>query len=803
MSSNSSSPTVSTDNGRGRPKLAHQTSSTQLLSTHGTGSKKGHSKIKAHNRSMSHNKLLNKLSTSSNSSAHLVRPNLNRSKSTDGLVKTRPGGGVKRNNRSFTKLSGLQPLTKTVSGQSLKSNKSNSSLKGMNPSSNLIPLSGLKTSGRKGKAILKLNDDFENEEYEDLENDEDKDLTPESFHVGEDGKKYNNFNSSEDVYRQPYYDLNNESSNIATRVIPESESSLPYVQTVENMEDGNKTKIAKPDYPHQKSNEYIQSSGSSIPSVTEQPQQGVSRDQSKDSNKDMKNLPTNYSSAQSSTDDLVLASNMYGGSLLLSQSTGLTKKFDAKGEKAKLASNDVFSNANYKNIGNNSVSDNQPFVGNNSESISGISFQANPIIQTQNIAEPVTTNKNVIQNNSYQPNQTIFSNLKRTNSQFMSNKKGQNHQGINEQDYPHISRNITEEGGNQNKSQNEMHNGVNNFSNFLNSSSTDQHNANNIETRTQQRLWLQRENSLMDLSNFDSNLANGSNLSLNHLMFAHNFNSVSNNGGNGSLISNTNYFNQARDNMQQQGMFPITPGGFNAPQSSGGNNSLANIGKLHNNQINEITSNGSLSLSANSMNMGNPIENSSTTNINGLLLMVQNNHQNSIQSRTEFERLNREYLNVRRNSNPVGEGLSRVNQYFLSKEIDIPKSTKKQNGNTTPLIYSQTSASNGNSFKEVSKVYQENEITQTLNKLWQDAVMSSLSSTPTNARIGNGQNGQNQSLTFQNQLIQSQRPVNPRGGSFNQAINYSNLRAPHTPTTRAVKLAAQTQNKRSNEVNIN
>lgn len=718
MSSNSPSPAVSTENGRGRPKIARLPSATQL-SVH--QSKKGHPKLKTHNRSMSHNKLLNKLSTSSSSSAHMVRPNLNRSKSTDGLIKTRLAAQAKRNNRSYTKLSGLQPLTKTVSGQSLKSNKSNSSLKGMHQQSNLIPLSGLKTSGRKGRAILKLNDDYENEEYEDLEGgggggvapspselSPETEPTPNSEQIPENEPTPESFHVS-DKTGYPYA----EPTDLATRIVPESESSLPYVQTVENMDKADEKKNGDDEKDYKKN---VFSSESSIPSEIEE--------------KDEKKHPNlGYPSAQSSTDDLVLTNNMYGGSLLLSQSTGLTKKFDIKDKK------DPF----YKN----SVS-NQPFMGNH-ESISGISFHAP--VQPQNLAEPVITNKNVIQNNSYQPNQTIFNNLKRTNSQYI--KKA-----------------------NDDREKIQDTNG-NNFSTFLNSASTDHHNANNIETRTQQRLWLQRENSLMDLSNFDPN---GSNLSLNHLMFAHNFNSVTNSGGNGSLSNS--YFNQARENMQQQGVFPITPGGFNAAQPL-----ASSMTKLHNNQSETPTNTLAPSISSG-------VDNSSTANINGLLMMVQNNHHNSIQSRTEFERLNREYLNVRRNSNPVGEGLSRVNQYFLSKEIDIPKTTRKG----SPLIYSQstTTTTTGNTFKEVAKVYQENEITHTLNKLWQDAIVSSLASTlSTNSRANQNPN---QALTLQNLLMQSQRPVNPRGGSFNQ--NYNNIRPPHTPTTRAVKLAAQAKAER-------
>ena len=123
--------------------------------------KKQANRLKTHNRSLSHNKSLTKLSTSTGATA---RPHLNRSKSTEVLLKSRQGGALKRNSRSLTKMTALQPMTKTTSSPTLPTHKSTTSLKNINSTCSI----GLKSSARKGKAILQLNDD--DADYEDVEN---------------------------------------------------------------------------------------------------------------------------------------------------------------------------------------------------------------------------------------------------------------------------------------------------------------------------------------------------------------------------------------------------------------------------------------------------------------------------------------------------------------------------------------------------------------------------------------------------------------------------------------------------------
>ncbi|KAI5966522.1 TCO89 [Candida pseudojiufengensis] len=559
IDSDSSNSTKSKDKNQSstnlRPSLQNSVRSVSTSNISNNGSKRTHPppRLKTHNRSLSHNKLV-KLSTSSNT--NLSRPNLNRSKSTDGLMKGRQtAAALKRNNKSFTKIAGLQPLTKTVSNQSIKSNKSNTSLKQFGSTSSV----GIKSSARKGKAIMNLNDD--DRDYEDVDEEPDAPV-PERFDSQE---TISTTHSNSDQNIPSLYEQIN-------RILPDPavEQEKPKLEVL---------------------------------------QENIDKEEPK--------RPDLVSSVQSSAEDF--KSNLYGGSLLLSQSTGVVRKIEPISSKAYA----------------------EPLP----ESTSGISFKANPM--ESNLAQPVTTNQNVIQKNSYQPDQTIFNNLQRTNNQYMQ-KNPIKHQ------HSHL----------QTKPVSNLKNGTNNFNEFLRSNSSDQHQTKNIETRTQQKLWLQRESSLLDVTNMNQNKCNFSNLSLNNLMFSHNY---PNSYGSSHILPSS-----------VGPMTPVTP----------------------ENYIQEgYTTNSN---------------NNSTTNINGLLLMVQNSHQNSIQVRTEFERLNREYLNVRRNLNPVAGSLNRIEN---KNEIKVIKGKKRTD-------------SNANTFEEYAPAWRDkqNEIAGKVNKIWQDAIYSTLSS---------------------------------------------------------------------------
>lgn len=603
------------------------------------------SRLKSHNRSLSHNKLLNKLSTSSTPVS--VRPNLNRSKSTDGLTKGgRHANAMKKNNRSFTKLTGLQPLTKTVSNHSVKSNKSNSSLKGLGGPSTA---GGIKPSARKGRATLNLDDD--DKEYEDVDEPPDEsDLVapqPERFD-SQDTVSTTHLNSDQNI-PSLYEQINR----ILPDPTPECEVAYDKHPKLDVVEEGKAIDDKETSNPKR---------------------------------------PDLISSIQSSTDDITKNNNLYGSSLLLSQSTGVVRKIDPGHAKI----TEIYPQAQ------NSSGLQQP------ESVSGISFKANPMeAVNNNIAKPVTTNQNVSQSNSYQPDQTIFSNLQRTNNQLMQSK----HNGERVPDL-RPAQPVSKA--------NPLNNGANNYSEFLRSASSSsdlQHGAKNIETRTQQKLWLQRENSLLDVTNMDpSRRSNFSNLSLNNLMFSHNYNQSHSSW---QWPSNSNsYQGQHGISSTLAPLTPVTPGPV---QGVPGFNSGA------------VT----------------PERGMSSVNVNGLLHVVQNAHQNSIQSRTEFERLNREYLNVRRHLNPVGESLNRLQNISGGQsELKVAKSKKRpESGNT-----------NANTFEEYAPSFhaRQAETMGAVNKIWQDAILWTLSS----SRAG--------SFSQENATNQQMHPPVHRMSSFGQ-----------------------------------
>ena len=317
--------------------------------------KKQPTRLKSHNRSLSHNKILNKLSTSTGST---TRPHLNRSKSTEALVKSRPGGPLKRSSKSYTKVPGIQPLTKAISSPTLKANKSNASLKALGLTSGI----GLKSSARKGKAILRLNDDdgdFEdvNEQLDTEEHNNQP--VPERF------DSQDTISTTHLQQEQNIPSLYEQINRILPEPTPASEEPPKISDKLEVVEEGHTVE--------------------SIAPPSEQTQQELTQQQ--------ESRPDLVSSARSSTDDFSQNNNLYGGSLLLSQSTGLVRKIDHL-HGANLKMTEAYP----------PLPRNEPM---NSRQISGISFLANPI-EPNNVAEPVTTNKNVNQNNSYQPEQTIL-----------------------------------------------------------------------------------------------------------------------------------------------------------------------------------------------------------------------------------------------------------------------------------------------------------------------------------------------------------------------------------------------------------
>lgn len=442
--------------------------------------------------------------------------------------------------------------------------------------------------------------------------------------------------------------------------------------------------------------------------------------------------------------------------MFLSQSTGLTKKFNDRGVENGLehGTRPVPTDSNNGNgVGS---------ISSHSESANGISFKAKPI---DKIAEPITTAKTVETINSYQPNQTIFNNLQRRQPKQVA-----------------MSTAATEKAEAAAAAAAANTVATNDFQTFLKNSNT-ANSSGGHENRTQQRLWLQRENSLMDVPTIDpTQLANFSSLSLNNLMFSHQ-------GMTPLEQPQQSQYQQAQTQLQQLPLLLVqlaqTPGNVVTPGVVGAGGAVSD----------------------------------SSASLYGLLLNIQSSHQNSIQSRTEFERLNREYLNVRRHLNPVGESLNRTQEYFNSASINqkVTKARSKQAAQSLGDSITNPSTS-ANTFKEFSPTYQEkeSEINQLVSKMWQGALISSSSSASSSSNasplrvstqnqlsgllqqlqgypgqlgavqhVGGGGGGGG--IGGQTSQLVAGRPSSQRLQSYSQS-NY--LRSPQTPTTRAVKLAA-------------
>lgn len=624
-----------------------------------------------HTRSQSHTRTPVRLS----SSATGTKPHLGRSKLSDGIVRT-VRAGVSRNNRSYTKLTGLQPLTKTLLNGSyprglglapltktalhgsvaapmaktalngslkqygLRKSVLNGSVKGikkaaldhllrsLKPSHSAKAIygsatAGLKTSGKRGRAILKLNEDAGDNEYEDL--------SDALLYDGAAELRAHRVRSPEP------HDVAAQSTADGPAATDEpSEPGAPHApQTLQTQPQALQAQPEPHNQPH---------------NLHDSPHAG--------------GHAASISDANSSED---FSSALYGGSLLLSQSTGLTRKIGPISE-----------------LPYESESSRQP-------DDTGLSFA--PQLRQS------TTESTLKTAESYQPNQSIFSNLQRTNTQFLNNMMQQRQtQAPDDKKRP-----ASQLGLLQSDKANSAHK---DFSAFLQANQTP---LNTTETRTQQRLWLQRENSMLEAPPAVdvSKLQNLSNFSLNKLMFSHNYNNSSTN---------------LRD-------------GQNLP------------------------------LSQQNTHAAPPRETPAATtpeSVTSLFYLIQSG-QNSIQSRTEFERLNRGYVNVRRYLNPVAESLNRLRKN-LEGEFDVPKRNNKKNG------YSQTA----NSFREYVPNWEERreEADAIINQMWQSALISSSSST------ASLQLYQQEQRNHQNQALPRGSYLNTPGRSIN-------------PATRSVKLAAQ------------
>lgn len=514
--------TLTTHDGRGRPK---NTLSQLLAVTSLAANARKPPKMKA-------NKLFTKVYYGGPVSH---RPGLGRSKLTDGLIRQK----IKQNSRSMTRLLGLQPITKTLSGgaePTLTStmshhpkSRSTLSLRGLLV---LPPHVGLKTSARKGKAILQLNDDHDDDEYEDVGATDDEASVPATR-----------------GFVTPNPDPNT------------SQSPPQATETSTNVTTDH-------------------SSDHLLPGPV--PGKHVAADQFELVPDDVTVRPK--FSPQESTDDL-LNGAAYGGSLLLSQSTGLTRKID----------------------------------------LHRTSIATSP--ETKPVS-PSVDESNEKLNPSSSHNDNVASAPSQTSSSSSEPLAGPT--AIKRKPTPKFS---------------------NNFSSFL---APDTHTHTQSDTRTQQRLWLQRENSLMDVPHLDANnLNNFSNLSLSNLMFAHNqsttnmtqFASGSSSGSKSNILGDSN---------------DVTPSG-----SSGGAIGSTTGG--------EVSLQGALQGAL----VTTPSTTSEPTNLNQFLRSVLSSNSRVLQ-KMELERFSREYLSVRRYQNPVAELLDRINHLNHTDQININKRERRQ-----------------------------------------------------------------------------------------------------------------------------
>lgn len=579
-----------------------------------THTRKPHGKPRAYTRAPLQAKL-SRTASASSITLNSNRPSLNRSKSSDGHIKPRPGGALKRN-RSITKAAGLFPLTKTNSNQSLKSDKSTTSLKGLasgHTSNGILPFTGLKTSTKKERAILRMNADSTGDDYEDME---DEAETP------------------------------------ALTLEPQRFDAVDLTSHIDEVHDNNTGESR----PH---NEFARSS------------------------------------AASSSNDLTMSNNMYGGSLLLSQSTGLVRNISER-----------------------------PSMSNNKDPTpnSMLSFQAaGPSSKAVN--RTTSTNDHHGQA-PIRPNNILHRSAMRLNQMAR---------------YPK-----TEKAP---------------LSDFLindNQKVADH----SHDTRTQQRLWLQRENSLMDVPNYDLGNFDMSNLSLNQMMFSHAYSSTSLAGPRSGNLA---------------GIEPAAESTNDAERAQT-KSSRANLATLHDLIM---SSDDTLQQQLQSAHIGHPADTSkSMLNVTWFMLGAQS-HQSSIQLRTEFERMNREYLNVRRYTNPVNESLKRTSRYFqATRGVEISKRSKN-GADPSPALASK----NETTFKALSELYHndKSQVNETLNRFWQDALSDLLSSGHSTPRENSHHGAPN--MRGQTQQAHSRNPSDYNGATPS--------RAKPAPTTRAVKLAAQ------------
>ncbi|SCU84185.1 LAME_0C08570g1_1 [Lachancea meyersii CBS 8951] len=199
------------------------------------------------------------------------------------------------------------------------------------------------------------------------------------------------------------------------------------------------------------------------------------------------------------------AEGRYSPTMILSQSTGVEKRFDGspslsdetgsqllKSENNPDSTKDGIQSGNNNNSNNNNTKSNNNFRYINNDFASSFnSNQGTQRFSSSSVKPDFSTSISSLSSHLSRPINSMNDNK----SYKVSNQKvGQPLATTHNNSRPHL------EAKKSNSNRSEGSSNLNNFSNFL------QAESNGTESRTQQKLWLQRENSLMDLSSQNSSL---------------------------------------------------------------------------------------------------------------------------------------------------------------------------------------------------------------------------------------------------------------------------------------------------------
>lgn len=367
---------------------------------------------RSHARSASYGRNLNKLGRITSIEEIHQRPALNRSKSTDGTLG--------RKNRSYTKLSALQPLSRTRSHQSVQRGN--------------------------GKAVLELHKEEDSSDDENNDTDKNNDKSDDEDEVDE----VEEFSDEETTAPKP-----NEPTQVqlSYKAPPQfSHNSIPKNSSFSSEPVENQ---------HVKQKESVEGS---VKLDATRLESEASKLNLNDINDKIDNTNT-HSKDNQGVDQYKESLSQYYQNMILSQSTGVVRAFGDQPFMNSLVHDQI----NQGNLKEGALQ----YIHSN-DHISGT---------LANLKSTSSSTNSLRQFTMHHPNQHHSSN----ESSSMSSYKAKEPSGVS-----FASRTPRES----------MNGTPNNFSQFLKT------NNSNIETRTQQKLWLQRENSLLDLPSASGNNSN-------------------------------------------------------------------------------------------------------------------------------------------------------------------------------------------------------------------------------------------------------------------------------------------------------